>query len=181
MNHDIDALKKGDQLALKALFDDVFHHVWFYSWKITDNKYESEDIALRGFISSWEKINLFSTMKEMMKYLYVTVKNDSINYIKREKIKRRYERHVLQSEEHDVNKALESVTREVILIERLYEEVEKLPPQCKTMFKMYYLDNIPRKEIAKKLNVTIDTVNNQCRNAVIKLKAAFGGPEHVHT
>lgn len=181
MNHDIDALKSGDQVALKALFDDIFHRAWFYSWKITGDKYESEDIALRAFVKTWEKMNDFSVMKEMIKYLYIVVQNGSLAYIRKTKIKRKYENHILHTEKDaTIDDNLDAIKKEVFLMERLYEEIEKLPPQCKAMFKLYYIDKVSRKEIAQKLNVTVDTVNNQCRNAVIKLKAAFSSPEYTN-
>ena len=175
MQFDLDLLKKGDHAAFKQLFDELFHHVWLYSWKITNDKYESEDIALQSFAVLWENVQGFNSVNELKKYVYVTAKNASLNYLKKIKTKQKYQDHLAASpgEVEEAN-AIEILTYRAALIERLYKEVENLPPQCRETFKLCYFERIPRSEVAQRLNVSIDTVNSQCRIALVKLKAVFG-------
>jgi len=175
MQFDLDSLKKGDHAAFKQLFDELFHHVWLYSWKITNDKYESEDIALQSFAVLWEHVQNFNSVNELKKYVYVTAKNASLNYLNKLKTKQKYQAHVAASpEEVEEANAIEILTYRAALIERLYKEVENLPAQCRETFKLCYFERIPRSEVAQRLNVTIDTVNSQCQIAMKKLKAVFG-------
>lgn len=174
MQSDLELLKRGDQAAFKQLFDDLFHHVWLYSWRITRDKNESEDIAIHSFAKFWEKVEDFTSINEVKKYIYVTAKNASINYLNKLKTQKRYQDHLTHASEVEEGNALEILTYRAALIERLYEEVENLPKQCRETFKLCYFEKIPRSEVAQRLNVTIDTVNSQCQIAMKKLKAVFG-------
>ena len=174
MQFDLDSLKKGDQAAFKRFFDDLFHHVWLYSWRITRDKDESEDIAIQSFAKVWEKVEDFNSVNELKKYVYVTAKNASINYLHKLRAQKRYQAHLAHVPEAEEANAIEILTYRAALIERLYQEVENLPTQCKETFKLCYFEKMPRNEVAKRLNVSIDTVNSQCLIAMKKLKAVFG-------
>ena len=174
MQFDLDSLKKGDHAAFKELFNELFHHVWLYSWKITNDKYESEDIAIQTFAKLWENVNIFSSVNELKKYAYVTAKNSSINYLNKLKAQRNYQHHLPNISEEEEPNAIEILTYRTAIIERLYEEVEKLPTQCKQTFKLCYFEKKSRSEVAQQLNVSVDTVNTQCQIALKKLKAVFG-------
>jgi RNA polymerase sigma-70 factor (family 1) len=174
MVFDLDSLKKGDQAAFKQLFDELFHHLWLYSWKITKDKNEGEDIALQSFAKMWEKVEDFSTVLELKKYVYVTAKNASINYLNKRRSQKKYQLHLTYSSEAEQANEIEMLTYRAALIERLYKEVENLPPQCRETFKLCYFERIPRSEVAQRLNVTIDTVNSQCQIAMKKLRGVFG-------
>jgi RNA polymerase sigma-70 factor (family 1) len=174
MQYDLDLLKKGDQAAFKELFNDLFHHVWLYSLKITNDKYESEDIAIQTFAKLWENVTIFNSVNELKKYAYVTAKNSSINYLNKLKAQRNYQHHLTNLSEVEEANAIEILTYRTALIERLYEEVEKLPTQCKQAFKLCYFEKKSRNEAARQLNVSVDTVNTQCQIALRKLKAVFG-------
>ncbi len=174
MQIDLDSLKKGDHTAFKQLFDDLFQHVWLYSWRITKDKDESEDIAIQSFARVWEKVEDFSSLNELKKYIYVTAKNASINYLNKLKTQKRYQDHLAHTPAAEEDNIIEILTYRAALIERLYQEVENLPAQCRETFKLCYFEQIPRNEVAKRLNVTIDTVNSQCQIAMKKLKAIFG-------
>lgn len=175
MQFDLDSIKKGDQAAFKQLFDDLFPHVWLYSMRITKDKYESEDIAIQSFAKLWEKVEDFNSVNELKKYVFVIAKNASINYLNKLKTQKRYKNHLASSpEEVEEANAIEVLAYRAALIERLYEAVEELPPQCKETFKLCYFEKIPRNEVAQRMNVSIDTVNSQCQIAMKKLKAVFG-------
>ncbi|OQP59116.1 hypothetical protein A3860_38775 [Niastella vici] len=175
MQFDLDALKRGDHAAFKQLFDELFHHVWLYSWRITNDKYESEDIALQSFAVLWENVQGFNSVNELKKYVYVTAKNASINYLNKQKTKQKYQHHVAASpEEVEEANAIEILTYRAALIERLYQEVENLPPQCRETIKLCYFEKVSRNEVAQRLGVSIDTVNSQCQIGMKKLKAVFG-------
>lgn len=174
MQLDLDSLKTGDQAAFKRLFDDLFHHVWLYSWRITRDKDESEDIAIQSFARVWEKVQDFNSVNELKKYVFVTAKNASINYLHKLKTQKRYQDYLAHVPEAEEANAIEILTYRAALIERLYQEVENLPTQCRETFKLCYFEKIPRNEVAKRLNVTIDTVNSQCQIAMRKLRAVFG-------
>jgi RNA polymerase sigma-70 factor (ECF subfamily) len=161
------------QDEFKKLFDYLFPHVWRYSWKITKDKDEGEDIAINSMCAAWEKINDFGTIKEFTKFVYTSAKNASINYLHKSKSRNAYNRHLAYSSEQEQARDIDFFTYQSALIERLHKEIEKLPPKCRDVVRLCYLDGLPRLEAAKRLNLTIDTVNSQCLIAIKKFRTIF--------
>lgn len=65
---------------------------------------------------------------------------------------------------------IEILTYRAALIERVYEKINSLPQKCRQIINMCYLQGMARHKVAEELNISIDTVNTQCRIAINKLK-----------
>jgi RNA polymerase sigma factor (sigma-70 family) len=55
----------------------------------------------------------------------------------------------------------------------LRNEIEKLPAQCKKVFKLSRFENFKYREIAKTLDISEKTVENHIGNALKVLRARF--------
>jgi RNA polymerase sigma-70 factor (ECF subfamily) len=58
-------------------------------------------------------------------------------------------------------------------MQRIYEEIEKLPKKCRQVFKLAYMDGLGNEEIANLLNITYQTVKNQKVRALKILRLAL--------
>lgn len=66
-------------------------------------------------------------------------------------------------------RSVESVTRTVMASEletRIYVAMEKLPEQCRLIFKLSRFEELKYAEIADQLNLSIKTVENQMGKAL---------------
>jgi RNA polymerase sigma factor (sigma-70 family) len=154
----------------KELFNELFPHVWRYSWKITKDKDEGEDIAIGSMCAAWEKINDFGTVLEFKKFVYTSARNSSINYLYKNKSKNAYNKHLTLSTDPEQAADIEFLTYQSALLERLHKEIDRLPTKCREVVRLCYLEGITRSEVAKRLGLTIDTVNSQCLIAIKKLR-----------
>ena len=59
------------------------------------------------------------------------------------------------------------------LIVLLFDEIEKLPPKCKEIFKMNRFERLKYREIALKLELSERTVENHIANALKLLREAM--------
>ena len=66
------------------------------------------------------------------------------------------------------------------LFELLLDEIELLPPGCKEVFKLSYLEEKSTRQIAEKLKIATQTVLNQKTRARNRLKALFQKKE-IHS
>jgi RNA polymerase sigma-70 factor (ECF subfamily) len=153
----------------KNLYYEMFPLLWRYSWKITKDKDESEDIATQSLIGVWDKLSDFNSDLEVKKYAYTIAKNASINFIQKQKTKNKYITHLGQTVSYDPNE-IEIITYQAALLDRVHHEIENLPPKCKQIFKLCYIHNKSRNETAEILNLSTDTVNTQCQIALKKLR-----------
>jgi len=63
----------------------------------------------------------------------------------------------------------ESVIIELEMFNSLNQAVAKLPAKCKIIFKLIREDGLNRSEVAKVLNISVKTVDNQVAIAVRKI------------
>ena len=55
----------------------------------------------------------------------------------------------------------------------LFQEVEKLPPQCAEVFKLMFFQQLTTDQVAKQLSITTKTVLNQKGRAIQLLRKSF--------
>src|SRR5690606_30452974 len=110
-------------------------------------------------LSFWEKRSSLTIRTGIKPYLYAMVRNACLNVIKHEKIKQKHavEEVALAPQSYD------SVTHEVASSEletKIHEAMEKLPEQCRLVFKLSRFEELKYAEIADQLNISVKTVEN---------------------
>ncbi len=157
-------LKKGDIKAFENIFNLYYSRLCEYSFFLTAEKAEAEEIVQKLFINLWEnrETNKIHSLKP---YLFKAIHNNSIKYINRKKTK--------AFAEKDFN-LLEDSSPEneyyLDLYEKLEECIDELPEKCKKIFILSKFDNLKHKEIAQKLDISPKTVEVQVRRAKLFLK-----------
>jgi RNA polymerase sigma-70 factor (ECF subfamily) len=158
-----------------------FYTVFFQKLLITSDKYVkdifiAEEIVQNVFLKIWESPENLEDVRSIKPYLYRAVINASITYVNRQKS---IEQHHLKiaadlSEEYllDLDEGNE-------LIVLLHQEIDKLPSQCKKVFKLNRFDRLKYREIADQLNLSERTVENHISNALKVLRAAMLSKEQV--
>jgi RNA polymerase sigma-70 factor (ECF subfamily) len=158
-------LKTGDITAFEMLFRTYYQPLCNYAYTFVQNRDEAEEIVQSTFLSVWEKRENLEIRTTVKPYLYAMVRNACLNVLKHEKIKQQHAAVELAVAE----KSVESVTRTVMASEletRIYEAMEKLPQQCRLIFKLSRFEELKYSEIAEQLDLSVKTVENQMGKAL---------------
>ncbi|MCX6122455.1 MAG: RNA polymerase sigma-70 factor [Ignavibacteriales bacterium] len=158
-------IKSNDAQALKILFERHYSALCHFACKFVKNATLAEEAVSDVFLNIWlkkEKIELSTNLKM---YLYTAVKNQSLNYLKKNKIH-------LEGIETVVKENITSDLRADKFI--VYEEsknaidnlLQQLPEKRRIIFSMNRFDGLSYKEIAEILSISIHTVQNQMVAAV---------------
>lgn len=159
------SLRTGDITAFEMLFRTHYQPLCNYAYTFVQDRDEAEEIVQSTFLSVWEKRENLEIRTAVKPYLYAMVRNACLNVLKHEKVKQQH----AAVEMAVAEKSVESVTRTVIASEletRIYEAMEKLPQQCRLIFKLSRFEELKYSEIADQLDLSIKTVENQMGKAL---------------
>jgi RNA polymerase sigma-70 factor, ECF subfamily len=165
VNQLITTLKAGDISAFEMLFKTYYQPLCNYAYSFVQDRDEAEEIVQGIFMSVWEKKDNLAIHTGVKPYLYAMVRNASLNVLKHEKIKQQHATMELAVAERSV----ESVTRTVMASEletRIYKALDKLPEQCRLVFKLSRFEELKYSEIAEQLSISVKTVENQMGKAL---------------
>ena len=162
-------IRNNDVGAYKYLFGFYYKELYFFARKFLGNKEVAEEIVQDVFIVIWENKNDLNITKSIKSYLYTSVKNRSINYLK-SKINNidfvGIDEAVKESNVMPADKLLELSELDELII----EAVAMLPPGCKEMFHMSRNSEMTYQEIADTLAVSKETVKSQISEALKRIK-----------
>ena len=132
---------------------------------------EARDIVQDTFFKLWSAPHKFMHINDLRFYLYRTVQNQCLNYIRDKKVEDSYRSKTeVTTEDYFYNALLE----EEIFI-RLRQAIDELPEKYRNVINLN-LEGLSDKEIAEKLEITIDAVKQQKKRGKEQLKGKLTHP-----
>lgn len=166
----ITLIEKGHTSVFTRFYTLYFQKLLLASDKYLKDVYASEELVQDVFLKIWENPYQLAEVKSIKSYLYRAVINSSINYINRQK---NIEQHHLKLASELSDEYLIELDEENEIIVLLRREIEKLPLQCRKIFKLNRFENLKYREIAIQLNISEKTVENHIGNALKILRERF--------
>ena len=169
-------LAQRDETTFEQVFKTYFKRLHAYAFTILRDEEEAEEMVQQVFFKLWERNvrkdpfgeNL-SLTGSVSSYLYRAVHNESLNYIKHQKVRSNHQLHVAYSMKNEVEHPAKKVmTGE--LEKKIHTALNELPEQCRTIFQMSRFDELKYREIADKLGISVKTVENQMGKALKLLR-----------
>lgn len=160
--------------SLKKFFYEMHRPLCFFATRFIKDIDTVEDIVQDAFISLLKQDNLdFPNKEAVCTYLYSSVKNNCLNFIRSvERKERSYEGIAYTLEENDNTFLLQQIESEIIA--ELFEAVDELPERCKEIFRMSYLYGKEEKQVAELLGISVNTVKTQKLRAKSYLRGRLG-------
>ncbi len=141
---------------------------------------DAENIVHDVFMDLWENRHKLSTITNLSGYLFISLKNKCIDFIRHKQFVLDVADKIQAEHTRMLNIKLQSleIFDDKIFSENKIEEIVQnainaLPERCRKIFVMNKLEGIKQKEIAKELNISVNTVENQISIAYRKLKASL--------
>jgi RNA polymerase sigma-70 factor (ECF subfamily) len=152
-------------------FEELYVPLCQYAQKFVNDHDVAEDIVQDNFVYLWENWTRLSKIDSIKAYMFVAVKNKSINYLQKKYIKNTlrqiedFQDSMIDYQHPTALELLECQELEVILERAL----NQLPERCRIIFTMKRFAGKSNKEIAKDLDISIKTVEAQMTIAIRKL------------
>lgn len=163
----MDLISKGDELAFTELYNRYWKKLFVSSYNRLKVIESAEDIVHDVFASLWanrQKVEIES----LENYLASATKYMVLARIRKIHRERNYTN--LTQQALVVDFPIETSLHYKRILEIIKTEVEKLPEKCKVIFNYSRNEGMPVKMIAKKLQISPKTVENQLYKALKQLK-----------
>lgn len=158
-----------DQKAFKQFYYLLFLKLYQFSYSYVRSKEPAEEIVNDVFLSIWEKRNVLNTINNIEVYLFVSVKNASLNFLRKKNLPVPVDAEELHVDHIKLTANPETSLMNRELSAQLQKAIDQLPPRCKLIFKMVKEDGLSYKEVASILEVSVKTVDSQLCLALKKL------------
>jgi len=169
-------LREGDKKAYEFLFRNYYAALCHYAERYIKDQSLAEDVVAQVFC------NLFIKRQELViqsiePYLFFSVRNSALNSLRSRK-------NISETDKTSDYEMLplSGLAGNDFSNPMLHREAEKLledaintlPPKCREIFLLSRNERLSHKEIAKKLGISVNTVETQMSRAIKKLSKLLG-------
>lgn len=172
------SIKEGNEKSFELIFKTYYVKLCNYAVGYTNQLEIAEDLVKDTFLNIWNKREDLEIKSSLSGYLFRCVHNSCINYLKRGKSKNTLSLDDLSNIELKLKQPLSTdYLLENIFAKELqdyiFNQIDKLPKQCREIFTLSRFENLSHKKIAKKLDISENTVKVQIYRALLKLRKAI--------
>lgn len=161
-----------DKNSFEAIFNSYFTNLCHFAYRYVSDRDTSQEIVQEVFIGLWQKRESIDPEKPIKSYLFTSVKNRCLNYIRDTKKFRSY---VLDVETELEIPVMDQDTISISETQsRIDEALNKLPPKCREVFELSRFEELRYKAIAETLGISVKTVEVQMSKALKIMREELG-------
>ena len=173
---DTKKLQKGDQKTFRSFFETFYPKLMALACRYVETQI-ARDLVQDVFLAYWEQ-RLTLQIDNFQAYLYKSIKNKCLDHLRHQEVVEAYEarlqiaeaREAFMNHTTDFNEVFTTVSSHNIY-ELIEQSVKKLPVKCEQAFRLCYFHDIPQKEVAEIMNISVRTVERHVRRAVLFLRS----------
>jgi len=165
-------LRSGSERAFEVLYNKYSKKVYYFAFGYLKNKDDAEGIVQEVFVKIWNKRLDLNEEKSFSSFLLTIAKNRILDIFKKRTHEINYKRHLSNCYE-----LVEERTKNDIIFsdleERLSDVVNSLPKKRRIIYKLSRYKGLSNKDIAKRLELSEKTIENQMTLALSHIKQKF--------
>lgn len=160
-------MKKGKEYAFDFFFNYYYPGLCVYAQKMVSSPEEARDLVQEVFLKFWSDREKTVVRSSIRFYLFASAKNKCLDFLRKQSKNIKVEK---IAGDYDI--AEESFETYVLSeLEAFFNKsLNKLPCRCREIFELSRFHGLKNREIAKKLNLSEKTVENQMTKAIRMLK-----------
>jgi RNA polymerase sigma-70 factor, ECF subfamily len=152
----IEKIKKGNELAFESLFRSYYKSLCLFCSNIIKDREVAEEIVQDFFYHLWDKRTLLDLNVSVKSYLFKSVYNNTLKYIRHQKIVQEHVSYVKY-----LDNTLQQPDNYAEIGEMMHiinTTLTDAPERTREIFKLNRYEGLKYQEIADKLNISVKTV-----------------------
>lgn len=162
----LNLLRAGEKKGLELLFQRYYDSLVRFAIPILKDEDMARDTVQEVFVRIWNRRLELQINTQLKAYLYMAVKNQSLNLLKKDERIRWMED---AAEMESLGASAETTMNQVVendLQRRLQKAMDVIPPKCRQVFQLSRFEGKSYQEIAEILGISVKTVENQMGKAL---------------
>ncbi|RIH63741.1 RNA polymerase sigma-70 factor [Mariniphaga sediminis] len=165
-------VKEGVKGAFQELFERYAPRIYQFSLSYLKNEQEAEEQVQDVFLKIWEKRESLDRSKSIKAFIFKIAVNSIYDFTRRKNIENAFK----DFARADFDLQSDSTWHQVIfdeMLDSLDVLVKQMPTERQKIFRLSREEGLTNDEIARKLNLSKRTVENQLYRAIAYLKEHF--------
>ena len=178
MNGDPELMQKisqGNEESFAKAFDFFYPSLCYYADKFIHDLDESRSLVQQVFVDLWIKRNKLVIHQTLKSYLFKSVRNSALDYLKHKLVETKY----LEENRSDEASYDTDLIEEAELNARINAAIGELPEKCREIFILCRFEELHYSEVAQQLGISVKTVEMQMGIAMKKLKHKLTAYQHI--
>ncbi len=175
----ISEIQKGDRSAFNDFCKEELPVLMAYARVFLPDEW-ADDAVQDVLFSFWKNRAGITDSVSVRSYLMKAVYNRALNYLRKENLLRQYREWNdvriavlgLEGADPDRNPVMRNLF-EGDLRKNLEEAISGLPPKCREVFRLSYIEDVPNKDISSRLGISLSTVENHIYVALRHLRTVL--------
>ncbi len=164
-------LREGDMVAFYNIYERYCKRLYGFVLKFIKQEADAEEIVQEVFIKVWEsrdKIDIYSSFES---FLFTVAYNTTMSLFRKRVHEKRYLQHLISLQLHEDTPDLIDEIHFNELNQRVQSLLNELTPRQREIFQLSRVEGLTHEEIAKKLNISLNTVKKHMVNTLSFLRS----------
>ena len=132
----------------------------------------AKELVQDVFLDFFQKRDFIKPEEAVKAYLYSMLKHKIYNHYRQNKVALKYQEYLIHHPADEQHSTQSQVAHKELKT-ALQQNIDKLPTKCREVFRLSREEHLPHKEIAIKLIISVNTVEQHMRKALSKLKTSL--------
>jgi len=148
----------------EAIFTQHYAHLCAYAFNFLKDQDAAEEVVQEVLFKLWTERDKLTISSSLKSYLFRAVRNTALNQLKHINIQEEYKKYNKDSRGAELSVEDQVMASELEV--KIRQAIDQLPIERKKIFLLSRYEDLKYKEIAKKLNISVSTVENQMVKAL---------------
>ena len=151
-------------LEFDRYFRKLYLPLGMFALRLVEDAEIAKDLVSDAFTKAWQKIEEDHEFENFQGYMYRSVRNECISYLRTKK-----EKVSLENIPEIDEETIDTSERDA----KIWKAIDELPEKCRQIFLLSKRDGLSNEEIAVHLGISIKTVKNQITKAFSRLRESL--------
>lgn len=176
----VEAIVQRDKRQFEILYKKYYQQLFALAYRYVKQQEVAEEIVHDVFITIWNKGEQLNIQYTIKSYLFRSIVNTSLNYLKKEKMNTEKKMVYMSAQNSLVADESGDESEQVLLI-GLEEALSMLPAKCKEVMYLSRFGKMKQAEIAAQLDISVKTVKNHLTYGFHKIREHLNKRKHIIT